>query len=210
MAQQLRTNPTASHERGDELISYEEFLETTDGVHAEWVDGRIIPMSAVSDAHQGLKGYVDHVLRTYVEEFDLGEVRDEPFQMKTGPDLPGRSPDVMFIAKKNLKRLKRMYLDGPADLVIEVTSPGTRLVDRGAKYYEYERGGVREYWLLDPERKLAEFYILDRNRIYRPATLEAGGIFRSSVLKGFWIEVGWLWNRSRPTAAKLLKAWSAK
>jgi len=209
MAQQLKTKP-ASIDETDQIISYEEFLETTDGEHAEWVDGRTVPMPPVSDAHQSLKGYVDHIIRTYVEAFDLGEVRDEPFQMKTGPGLPGRSPDVFFVAKKNLKRLKRMYFDGPADVVVEVTSPGTRSIDRGDKYYEYERGGVREYWLLDPERKLAEFYVLDRNRIYRPATFEDGGIFHSTVLKGFWIEVGWLWSRSRPTAAKLLKAWGAK
>ena len=44
--------------------------------------------------------------------------------MKTGPELPGREPDLLFIARENLGRLEGVYLDGPADLVIEVVARG--------------------------------------------------------------------------------------
>jgi Uma2 family endonuclease len=200
-------NGTAKATELPEYISYEDFLELGDEFrHSEWVDGKVILMSAVTDAHSSLCGYMCWMIQTYAGMLDLGEVRIDPFQMKTGPQLPGRAPDVMFIAKKNVRKLQSMYLEGPADLVVEVISPGTRSIDRGDKFYEYERG-VREYWLLDPERKQAEFYILGRDRIYRPAIVGDDEIFRSAVLKGLWLNVAWLWKSPRPAAAKLLKEW---
>lgn len=118
--------------------------------------------------------------------------------------MPGRAPDVLFVAKRNLSRIKTNHLEGPADVVVEIISPGTRSVDRGDKYDEYERGGVREYWLIDPERKQAEFYRLGRERIYRAADI-SDGTFRSTVIKGFWLKVQWLWERPLPEAAFVLR-----
>lgn len=70
--------------------------------------------------------------------------------MKTGPTLPGREPDLLFLARENLDRLKAPYLEGPADLAVEIVSSESRLRDRGEKLAEYEAGGVREDWILDP------------------------------------------------------------
>ncbi|MBI4586704.1 MAG: Uma2 family endonuclease [Planctomycetes bacterium] len=127
--------------------------------------------------------------------------------MKTGPDLPGREPSLYFIARKNLHRLKKKHLQGPADLVVEVISPDSRARDRGEKFYEYKQGGVREYWMIDYERKQAEFFVLDKNGIYRPAPIGKDGIYRSAVLKGLWIKVDWLWPKRLPTLMSVLKAW---
>jgi Uma2 family endonuclease len=124
--------------------------------------------------------------------------------MKTGPKLPGRAPDILFVAKKNLRRLKKTYLEGPADLVVEIISPGSRGVDRGDKLYEYEKGGVREYWLIDPERRKAEFYIRSRDGSFELAPID-DGIFRSTVLKGLWLRVEWLWQRPEPPVFDALK-----
>ena len=93
----------------------------------------------------------------------MGVVRFAPFQMKTGPNLPGREPDLLFIAQEHLDRLKGTYLEGPADLVVEIVSPDSGARDRGEKFYEYERGGVPEYWLLDYARRQAEFYQLGQD-----------------------------------------------
>lgn len=63
------------------------------------------------------------VLRTFTEARGLGEVVSAPFPMKTRPELSGREPDLLFVAKEHLGHLKETYLDGPADLVVEITSP---------------------------------------------------------------------------------------
>jgi Uma2 family endonuclease len=110
------------------------------------------------------------------------------------------------ILKKNLRRLKKNHLQGPADLVVEVISPGSRGTDRGDKFDEYEKGGVKEYWLIDPERDSAEFYLLRRDKRYHLMPIE-DGILRSVVLKGMWIRVDWLWQRPLPKALTVLKEW---
>src|SRR5436305_5745716 len=117
-------------------ISYQEFLrrEREDN-HVEWVDGEIVMMAPISDEHDDVAGFLYALLRAFVEFHELGVVKQEPYQMKTGPKLPGRAPDVRYLAKKNLSRLKKTHVAGPADLVIEVISPGSRGIDRGAKYY---------------------------------------------------------------------------
>src|SRR3569833_1027747 len=98
-------------------ISYEEFLERyMDGEHLEWVDGEIIPMSPVSDEHSRLVVFLLRVVADYVETLKLGTIRSEPFQMKTGSNLPSRSPDLLFLTTENLSRLKKTNLQGPADL----------------------------------------------------------------------------------------------
>lgn len=105
--------------------------------------------------------------------------------MKIGPDLPGRESDIFFIARESLNRLEETYLDGPADLVIEITSFESCLRDRGEKLAECELGGVKECWLIDPDRKEADFYVLDERGRFRLKELDTEGIYHSTVLPGF-------------------------
>ncbi|MBI2301817.1 MAG: Uma2 family endonuclease [Armatimonadetes bacterium] len=95
----------------------------------------------------------------------------------------------------NLDRLRAAYLEGPADLVIEIASPSTRGVDHGDKFYEYEQGGVPEYWLLDPERRRPEFFLLDAEGIYSPVVVGPVGVYESPALSGLRLRVEWLWTR---------------
>jgi len=163
-------------------------------------------MAPVSDAHNQLGFFLLRLLGEFVEHHHLGQIRYEPFQMKSAPDLPGRSPDILFVSTANLPRLKKTHLEGPADLVIEIISPDSRTRDRGEKFYEYEQAAVPEYWLLDPDRKQAEFYLRAQDGIYRPATLQ-DSIFRSRSLPNLWLNVDWLFQRPLPTLMTILKEW---
>ncbi len=187
-------------------MTYEEFLERDEDARAEWVDGEVVYMSPPSSRHQDVSDFLTAILRHFVEIHDLGAVRSAPFQMKTGPDLPGREPDLLFVAKEHLERLKENRVDGPADLAVEIISPESRARDRGAKFYEYEGGGVREYWLIDPLRKQAEFYVLGDDGIYRAAPTKEG-VFESVVLKGLRLEEAWLWQEPLPPLLSVLKIW---
>ena len=209
MTQQLRSTPPARPRKLDvPKMTYEQFLEWDfEDPHVEWVNGEVVVMVPVGDEHQDLGGFLLALLRHFAEAHDLGVVRYEPFNMKTGPDLPGRSPDILFLSNRNRSRLKKNHLQGPADLAVEIISPGSRGTDRGDKFYEYERGGVREYWLLDPERERAEFYQLGRDKQYHLLDLAGDGVFRSAVLKGLWLKVEWLWQRPLPKLLMILKEW---
>jgi len=113
--------------------------------------------------------------------------------MKTGPDLPGRAPDIIFLRNENLGMLKHTYLDGPADLAIEIVSEESRLRDRGEKFAEYEVGGVKEYWIIDPVMRRTDFFLLKKGR-YERQVEDVQGIYHSEVIQGFWIKVAWLWD----------------
>jgi Uma2 family endonuclease len=161
MAQELKTQtPTPSvTQTPPPRMTYEEFLEWGDGIRAEWVDGEVIVISPTSEPHQNLDGFLSSLLRHFVEAHELGRILIPPFQMKLSTRPSGCEPDLLFISTEKLKHLKRNYLDGPADLVVEIVSPDSQARDRGDKFYEYEEAGVIEYWILDQTRKRAEFII---------------------------------------------------
>lgn len=187
-------------------MTYEEFL-LWDGEnqHVEWVDGEVVLMPPISGQHNDVGTYLIRLLGEFVEHFPVGVIRTDPFQMKTGPDLPGRAPDILFVANRNLRRLHRLYMEGPADLVIEIISPGSRTIDRVHKFREYERGGVREYWLIDPEGRRIEFYRRGRDGLFRAVPVGQDGVFRSTAMKGLWIKVDWLW--ATPPLSSVRREW---
>lgn len=160
--------------------------------------------SPVGGEHQDVALFLLRLISEFVEVRGLGVVRCEPFQMKTGETLPGRSHDILFTASEKLHRLREAYPDGPADLVVEVVSEESRARDRGEKFAEYERGGVREYGVIDPARRQAEFDVL-QDGTYQPALFGSKGMYRSTVLPGFWVRVEWLWQR--PPARQIIQEW---
>ncbi len=186
-------------------MSYEQFLKARfDHDHYEWVDGEVFEMPAVEDDHADLSDYLSTMLSMWVEAKDGGKVREDPFQMHLPSRPSGRAPDIQVILAKNLRRLKRMYLDGPADVVIEIVSTSSRATDREIKFAEYEHGGVREYWIIDPLRRQAEFFVLQKKR-FIPAPVDEEGRFHSRMLAGVWLDTDWLWKR--PPKKQILKLW---
>jgi Uma2 family endonuclease len=189
-------------------MTYEEFLDWADeDTRAEWVDGEVIVMSPASLSHQQILSFLAALLQHFAEANELGLVLFAPFQMRLRARPSGREPDVIFIASDRLDKLQNVYLDGPADVAVEIISPDSRARDRGDKYYEYEQAGVREYWLIDPARKQAEFYRLGSNGIYSAVMMGDDGIFHSDAIEGLWLKVDWLWQDPLPTLMSVLKEW---
>jgi Uma2 family endonuclease len=189
-------------------MTFEEFLEwTNEHMFAEWVDGEVIEMSPVSFSHQDIADFLAALLRHFAEAKGLGKVLTAPFLMKLDTRPSGREPDIVFIAGERSDRLKRVFLDGPADVAVEVISPDSQTRDRREKYYEYEKAGVREYWLIDPTRKQAEFYELGKDGVYSAVIIGDDGLFHSQVIEGLWLKVDWLWQEPLPTLMSVLREW---
>ncbi|MEA3345776.1 MAG: Uma2 family endonuclease [Chloroflexota bacterium] len=185
-------------------MSYEEFLDwANEDTLAEWVDGEVVMYSPASRRHQGIADFLTSVIRSFVEQHNLGVVLSAPFQMKL--EHSGREPDLLFIANENLDRLRETHLEGPANLAVEIVSPESAGRDRGEKFYEYEAGGVSEYWLIDPQTERAEFYQLTTGGRYQRASPDTEGIYRSAVLPGFWLRVEWLWQDPLPPVLDLVR-----
>ena len=178
-------------------ISYEEFLELCDeDTLAEWVNGEIIMASPASLLHQELIGFLWEILNIFVKYNNLGKVIFAPFQMKI--PYSGREPDIIFVHSSHLDRLKETYLDGPADVAIEIISKESIDRDRIKKFNEYESAGIPEYWLIDPMLKQAEFYRIGADSFYHPVSLDAEGKYHSEAIQDFWFKVSWLWQEPLP------------
>ena len=188
-----------------ETVSFEEFLQAYDGVHAEWVAGSVVETTTPSDRHQDIVGLLGAAFRAFAEERGLGIVRVSPFLMRVGE--VAREPDVLFVAEENRERIQPNRLEGPADLVVEVISPESKGRDRGDKFYEYEEAGVREYWLVDPERRSVDLHRLSPSGRYEVVVADGEGRLHSEVLGGLWVDPAWLWREPMPTLISVLKQW---
>jgi Uma2 family endonuclease len=176
-------------------ISYEEFLDRADeDALAEWVNGEVIMTSPASKKHQNVADFLTSVLRPYVEQREAGVVLSTPFQVKLEQ---GREPDLIFVAQAHLDRLLENRVEGAPDLVVEIVSPESVGRDRGEKFNEYERGGVPEYWLIDPQVRWAAIYNRDAGGRYQLSFTGTDGVFRSQVIAGFWLRAEWLWRPPR-------------
>jgi len=165
------------------------------------VDGEVVMYSPASKQHQDMTSFLYEMIRAYTRPRQMGEIVQAPFQMKLEH---GREPDLLFVAMEHLNRLRKTYLDGPADLVVEIISPESLVRDRGTKFAEYEAGGVPEYWLLDPLRLWAEFYQLGEEGRYEIAFAGREGVYHSERLPGFWLRVEWLWQEPLPAIEDVL------
>lgn len=186
-------------------LSFEEYLAAYDGVRAEWVDGDVVTMSPAGDPHQDIVEFLVSLFRYFVEETGAGLVRSQHFPMKFGGRA--RVPDILFVAAEHMDRYRGTYIDGPADLAVEVVSPESRARDRNEKLSEYERAGVREYWLLDPISERAELYRLDDSGRYTLIPLGDPPRLRSEVMRGLWIDPAWLWSKPIPKLTVVYKEW---
>jgi Uma2 family endonuclease len=188
-----------------ETVTFEEYLTACDGATAEWVAGTVLPMSPTSDQHQDIVEFLAALMRYLAEETDAGIVRTSQIAMHIGETA--RLPDILFLSAEHLGRRHDTFIEGPADLVIEVVSPESRARDRGEKFYEYEQAGIAEYWLIDPLRETVDLYRLGRDGRYVSVAAHPTDRMESVVLNGFWVDPGWLWSEPIPKLNRVLKAW---
>lgn len=192
----------------NDKISYRKFLEWNgEEGWFEWVDGEVIEMSNPSLRHQDLSGFLTAILRVFVEVKKYGIVISAPFQIKFDFRPSGRQPDIMFVSNENLYRVEKQYVDGTADLIIEIVSPESLARDTQDKFEEYEKAGVKEYWIIDYRRRTANFYNPDEDGKYKLRYLTAEGDFESRAVEGLWIKPEWLWQETLPDLMEILKEW---
>lgn len=202
----VETTPTTPAKPPKERMSLDEFLAWADeDVWAEWENGEVKILSPASYKHQNIVSFLVALIHLFMEEHDLGVVLTAPFAMHLPKSQRVREPDLLVVLTENLDRIKSTHLEGPADLVIEIVSEESLLRDRGTKMAEYELDGVREYWLVDPERKQVDFFVLGEGGRYDRKLPDASGVYRSVVLEGFKLKVEWLWQEQLPKVSEALR-----
>ncbi len=179
--------PTAA--RRETRFTYDDFLLfPDDGRRHEIIDGEHYVTPSPNTRHQDLVGRLHLALGNFLRANpSLGRVFLAPFDVIfTFHDIV--EPDLLVIAGDQLEILTDRNVQGAPALVIEVLSPGTRKRDEQIKRRLFERGGVREYWLVDPEPALIKVYRRNAEGGFeRMAELTAEGEadLESPLLPGF-------------------------
>ncbi len=177
-------------------VSAEEYMQHYAADHHEWVRGIVIKMSPIHLTHQQIVDYLRLLLQAYFALRPIGRVQSEPFVLRL-PDSR-REPDLMLILGDNQTNLHDTYMDGPADICIEVVSPESVARDYGEKMAEYEAGGVPEYWIIDPQRERCTFYRVDEAGHYAQVQPDAEGHYQTERLPDLAVHVPTLWQDPLP------------
>lgn len=191
--------------RSEPYISFEEFLKLYDGQHAEWLNGKVEVVVANNATHNEILMFMVSLLQLFVGFKPVGRFQLAGFTMYVGDKQPAREPDILFVLNEHLDRFTPTYLNGAADMVLEIVSPESVERDYGKKFIEYEKAGVSEYWLFDPIRQIARIYVLGEDKVYHPADSDAEGRLVSTLLPGFRLDPALLWRQQMPQGAELIQ-----
>jgi Uma2 family endonuclease len=187
-------------------VSGEEYLANFAETYHEWVKGTVIKISSVSEQHDLLTAYFRQLLDAYLALNPVGCTRSAPFVMRLEAIRSYREPDLQMILTSNPGQLSGTAMSGPADLCIEIVSPESAPRDYGDKLIEYEAGGVKEYWIIDPVRQRGQFNRLTESGVYTAFNPDDQGIYHTPLLPRLALHVPTLWQDPLPNVVEIVQA----
>ena len=135
-----------------ELYTIEDIYNLPEGTRAELIDGHIYYMAPPSRKHQEIVGTLYRKIADYIDSKG-GSCKPyiAPFAVFLNEnDRNYVEPDIAVICDKN--KLTDKGCTGAPDWIIEIVSPGSRRMDYFIKLFKYRSAGVREYWIVDPDK----------------------------------------------------------
>ncbi len=170
--------------------TYEDYLRLEDDKRYEIINGRLYEMPAPTPWHQRILKRLLNILTGFAElKESRGEVLPSPIDVVLG-DRYVLQPDIIFISKDRLEIIGEKAIMGPPDLVVEIISPATVRRDTVVKKEIYEKFGVKEYWIVYPDERAIEVWVLnDKGKYELFSVAEGEGKVKSKVLEGLEIDL---------------------
>ena len=164
-------------------------------IFAELIDGEIVMQAAPLRIHQRISGTIYRKIGNYLEGKHC-QVYIAPFSVRlfqTKDDEPTEAktvvePDISIVC--NLDKLDNYGCAGAPDMIAEILSPSTSRHDRFVKFDLYARAGVKEYWIVDPDRKTVAVHLLEEGRYGSPIIYTQSAKVKVEVLDDCWIDLG--------------------
>ena len=158
-------NVVRKEEAYKEVYTIDDIYALPDGERAELIDGKIYYMAPPSWTHQKISMFLSTEISSYIKNKDgKCEVVAAPFAVFLNKDDKNyMEPDISIICDPN--KLDEKGCHGAPDWVIEIVSPRSRSMEYYKKLLKYNTAGVREYWVVDPEKKLVTVYRFEREEM---------------------------------------------
>ena len=169
-----------------EVYTISDIYDLPDGKRAELIDGQIYYMTPPSWKHQKISGYLHNEIYNYIKGRDGEcEVLAAPFAVfLSEDDINYVEPDISVIC--DLSKLDDKGCHGAPDWIIEIVSPSSKPRDYMTKLFKYRTAGVREYWIVDPEKKMITVYAFEKDAVEQYNFGEAVPV---GIYEGFNIKV---------------------
>ena len=161
----------------EETYTIEDIYALPDGKRAELIDGQIYVMAPPSTKHQRILNFLNTEINLYIRKNSgTCEVFPAPFAVFLSEN--GKNyvePDISVICDKS--KITEKGCHGAPDWIIEIVSPGSKQMDYYTKLFQYRISGIREYWIVDPERETVTVYCFEKETMEQypfSATIPAG------------------------------------
>jgi Uma2 family endonuclease len=170
-------------------MSSDQFCELppSDTLKLELLNGEVIAMTRPSPFHQYFVVELAALISQWAKRHERGRVLPDTL-MKLDDDWTP-APDLVFVARKHLRRVKKKRIEGPVDLAIAVLSPGNPEIDREIKFDAYARYGIPWYWIVDLEQRVLEEYRLVGGAYGDVVTAPFDKPFKPRLFKGLTIDL---------------------
>lgn len=188
------TGPQHMDEAGgsQRRLTYADFRRfPNDGQRHELIDGEHAVTPAPSFRHQELSIRLILALGNFLEANPIAVVCHAPFDCVFS-FFDVVEPDLLVVTNDQREILTKRNVRGAPALVIEILSPSSSARDKRSKRVLYQRSGVREYWIVDPENDCVSVYRLARRgRFHFPQTLTAADAdnLATALLPGFALDL---------------------
>ena len=185
------------------LCTFDDFCAIVgDGKKADLIDGVIYMASPDNTCANELNGWLFFLLSGFVQRKKRGKVYVSRVAFRLDK-YNGPEPDIGFVKRSSLRRIRYGHVLGGPDLAVEIVSPDSIDRDYAKKRDLYERSGVGEYWIVDELFQKITVLRLGKDGRFEEVAPEEG-VFRSKVVKGFWLREEWLWMSPLPDALETL------
>jgi Uma2 family endonuclease len=168
-------------------LTYDDFvLFPDDGMRHELIDGEHYVTPSPNFKHQAVLGNLHLLIGNWLRDHRVGRVMLSPFDVVfTKFDVV--EPDLLYLSNERAAEvLTAANVQGVPELVVEIGSPSTRTRDETIKRRLYERSGVSEYWVVDPELDVVRVYRAGDKGFEKPEelSLEARDVLTTPRLPG--------------------------
>jgi Uma2 family endonuclease len=155
-------------------LTYDDFvLFPDDGRRHELINGEHYVTPSPNRKHQKISGNLFLLIGTWLEEHPIGQIYYAPFDVVFSM-FDVVEPDLLYMSNERAAQvLTDANVKGAPEIVIEIGSKGTRKRDETIKRRLYERSGVSEYWVVDPEIDVVRVYRRGAAGFERPLELRA-------------------------------------
>lgn len=151
--------------RKEETYTIEDIYALPEGERAELIDGEIYDMAPPNRRHQKILNFINTEINLYIRKNNGEcEIYPSPFAVFLNEDDRNYvEPDISVICDQS--KLDDKGCNGAPDWIIEIVSPGSRQMDYYKKLFKYRTAGVREYWVVDPERQFVTVYNFEKDNM---------------------------------------------